>query len=168
MLGQNRSITPECSKTFAWLPVSRLLKVWSDGKRQSQDGKNYPSPPTSISPVPPQVWHSPLPPHMEQEDSSPNAAWISSPAGFPLPWQPAQFPSPGESQLWQVRVAMPHLPLLAGDSELGFLVCQTDLVPGIGLAMVLIGTNAHKAVWCLHFRRSGLQPRHTRWFEKGF
>src|SRR6266853_5545467 len=86
----------------------------------------YPSPPTSISPVPPQVWHSPLPPHIEQEESSPNAARSSSPAGFPLPWQPAQFPSPGESQLWQVRVVIPHLPPVFGDSALGSRVCQIE------------------------------------------
>jgi hypothetical protein len=88
--------------------------------------EDYPSPPTSISPVPPQVWHSPLPPHMEQEESSPNAARISSPAGFPLPWQPAQYPSPGESQLWQVWVVMPHLPQFDGDCDPGSRLCQID------------------------------------------
>jgi hypothetical protein len=92
--------------------------------------------------VPPQVWHSPLPPHIEQEDSSPNAARISSPVGFPLPWQPAQFPSPGESQLWQLRVVIPHLPLFVGDSDPGSRLCQTDLVRGSGSFWSLIKQTA--------------------------
>src|SRR5712692_7587534 len=71
-----------------------------------------PSPPISSSPMPPNVWHWPLPLHAEQDDSYPNAlaAELSSVTIFPFPWQTAQFPSPDWSQSGQVLVAILHLP----------------------------------------------------------
>lgn len=77
---------------------------------------DQPSPPTSISPIPPHAWHSPLPPHAVQDNSwpkLPKSSEISFPRVFPLPWQAEHLPSPGESQLGQVWVDMLHLPTLS-------------------------------------------------------